>query len=67
MNILTKIATTIVTSCLLFMYAFYLYMWLQQPDNYVEVVIHHAVVLFGLSVLYLFGLGIYKAWKAVIR
>ena len=67
MNILTKIATGIVVSCLLFMYVFYLHEWLQDPDNYIKVVFHHAVALFGLSVLYLLGLGVYKAFKAVTR
>lgn len=65
MSILTKTAIGIVAAGLLTMYGFYLYMWL--PNDAGAVVAHHAAVLFLLSVVYLIGLGIYKAWKAVIR
>jgi hypothetical protein len=69
MNTLTKVAVGIVATGLLAMYGLYLYVWVVagHSDNYLEVAAHHAIVIFLLAVLYLIGLGIYKAWKAVTR
>jgi hypothetical protein len=67
MNTLTKVAVGIVAAGLLAMYGIYLYLWLHETEfssSLEAVAIHHAIAIFLLAVLYLVGLGI---WKAVAR